>query len=181
MKKLLMVLLVMVIFLTQLAAQKSTFLKGDNVINLGIGLGSTLFTGIVTNSVSPTLSASYELGIIDHILDKAVIGVGGYLGYSSYNETTHWKVSNFIIGGRASFHYPLVDKLDTYSGVMFGYNFTAHEWNGTGSEPVSHPSPESFPYAWFVGARYYLSKNFAGMAEVGYGVTYLNLGVALKF
>jgi hypothetical protein len=121
------------------------------------------------------------LGIIDRILDKAVIGVGGYLGYSSYNETTHWKVSNLIIGGRGSFHYPLVDKLDTYSGVMFGYNISSEKWTGTGTEPVSHTSPAGFAYAWFVGARYYLSKNFAGMAEVGYGVTYLNVGVAFKF
>jgi len=36
-------------------------------------------------------------------------------------------------------------------------------------------------YSWFIGGRYYFSDKFAGMLELGYGITYLNLGIALKF
>ena len=30
----------------------------------------------------------------------------------------------FIIGVRGSFHYPLVDKLDTYTGLALGYDIS---------------------------------------------------------
>jgi hypothetical protein len=184
MKKLSMLFVVVVIFMTQLVAQKSTFVKGDKALNFGIGFGSTLFSGLGNKSIVPPISTSFELGIIDNILEKAVIGVGGYLGYASYKSeylASSWKYSDIIIGGRGSFHYPLVDKLDTYSGIMMGFNISSERWTGVGAEPLTHSSSGGFVYSWFVGARYYLSKNFAGMAEVGYGVTYLNLGVALKF
>ena len=42
-------------------------------------------------------------------------------------------------------------------------------------------SSSGLSIAWFAGARYYFSDNFAVMAEIGYGVAYLNLGIALKF
>ncbi len=32
----------------------------------------------------------------------------------------------------------------------------------------------------FVGGRYYFSKNIGAFAEVGYGVSYLTLGAAIK-
>jgi hypothetical protein len=35
--------------------------------------------------------------------------------------------------------------------------------------------------SFFVGGRYYFSEFFAAMLELGYGVSYLNIGVALKF
>jgi hypothetical protein len=31
-----------------------------------------------------------------------------------------WKYSNIIIGVRGNFHYPLIDKLDTYTGLLLG-------------------------------------------------------------
>jgi hypothetical protein len=178
MKKTLLLLLVVIFSLPQLAAQESTFNKGDKVINLGIGLGSTL-SRFGSTSLVPPLTASFEVGIVDKILEKGVIGVGGYLGYASY-KFGYWKESNFIIGGRGIFHYPLVDKLDTYTGLMMGYNISSEKWTGTSTE-TNYTSPGGFVYAWFVGARYYFSDNFAGMVEVGYGIAYLNLGVSLKF
>ena len=33
----------------------------------------------------------------------------------------------------------------------------------------------------YVGGRYSISKNIAAMAELGYGVSYLTPGLALKF
>jgi hypothetical protein len=186
MKKLLLFLFVVVFSLTQLLAQESTFKQGDKVLNLGIGLGSTLYSGSYYSSSVPPISASLEFGVKDGILDKGSIGVGGYLGYSSYkysyagfgyNES--WKYSNFIIGARGVFHYPLVNKLDTYTGLMLGFNIASSKWTGTGTE-TSHASSGGVVGAWFVGARYYFSNKFAAMLELGYGITYLNIGIALK-
>src|SRR5664279_293172 len=163
MKKLLLSLLVVVFSLTQLFAQESTFKQGDKVINLGIGFGSTYYGSYYT-SHTPALSASLEVGVKDGILDKGSIGVGGYLGYSSATWANYYKTSNFIIGARGSFHYPLVNKLDTYTGLLLGYNIASSKWTGTGTE-TTHASSGGVAYSWYIGGRYYFTDKFAAMLE----------------
>ena len=185
MKKLLLLLLVAVFSLSQLVAQESTFVKGDKVLNLGIGLGSTLYSGSYYKAGFPPISVSLEVGVKDGILDKGSLGIGGYLGYSSHKwdySGWGWKYTNIIVGVRGNFHYPLVDKLDTYTGLMLGYNIaTSKEYGNAVIGYNYHASSGGVAFAWFVGGRYYFSNNFAGMLELGYGITYLNIGVALKF
>jgi hypothetical protein len=192
MKKLLLSLLVVVFAFTQLLAQESTFKKGDKVVNFGIGLGSTLWTGAGYKMGIPPISASGEMGIVSLLNDKATIGVGGYLGYSSHKYSGTYFIfpnyytdsetySNFIIGARGAFHYALLDKLDTYAGLILGFDIESSKYTGTGTRPSSYPTGGGLISSEFVGARYYFSNSFAVMGELGYGITYLNLGVALKF
>ncbi|MBK6966075.1 MAG: hypothetical protein IPH20_19675 [Bacteroidales bacterium] len=63
------------------------------------------------------------------MLDVGSIGVGAYLGYTSakwqynyFGSDWGYKYSSLIIGARGTFHYPLVEKLDTYTGIMLGVN-----------------------------------------------------------
>ena len=185
MNKLLLVLFVAVFSLTQLLAQESTFKQGDKVLNLGIGFGSTFYSGTGYKAGIPPISASLEFGVKDGVLDKGSIGIGGYLGYSSHKweyNNWGWKYTNIIIGVRGVFHYPLVDKLDTYTGLLLGYNIASSKEFGTAIYGYNYSaSSGGVAYSWFVGGRYYFSDKFAGMLELGYGITYLNLGVALKF
>jgi hypothetical protein len=184
MKKLLLSLLVVVFSLTQLLAQESTFQQGDKVLNLGLGLGSTLYSGSYYKSGIPPLSASLEFGVKDGVLDKGSIGIGGYLGYSSHKweySGWGWKYTNIILGVRGVFHYPLVDKLDTYTGLLLGYNIATSKEFGVASGYDYHASSGGVAYSWFVGGRYYFSDSFAAFAELGVGVTIFNLGIALKF
>jgi len=183
MKKLLLMFVVVSFTLTQSFAQDPTFVKGDKVLNVGIGLGSTLYSGSYYKSAIPPVSASLEFGVVDNILEKGVIGVGPYFGYSSYKYdylTSGWKYTNMILGVKGNFHYPLAEKLDTYTGILLGYNIVTSKWTGTGSEDLT-ASSSGVAWSWFVGGRYYFSETFAVMAELGYGIAYLNLGIALKF
>jgi len=185
MKKLLLMFVVVSFALTQLIAQEPTFEKGDKVLNLGIGFGSAWYTGIGYSTQIPPVSASFEIGIVDNILEKGVIGVGGYFGYSSYKYTYSfddwgWKYTNLFIGARGNFHYPLANKLDTYVGLTIGVNIVSEKTFG-GYTGTSFGSNGGLKTAEFIGARYYFSDNFAAMLELGYGVAYLNLGIALKF
>jgi hypothetical protein len=184
MKKLLLLLIVASCTLTQLKAQEPTFSKGDKVLNLGFGLGSTLYSGFYYKSMIPPLSASVDVGIVDNVLEKGVIGVGGYLGYSSYKldySSYGWKYSNLILGGRGTFHYPLVDKLDTYAGLLLGFNVSTTKEFGSVLPGTFHSSNGGIVYSAFVGAKYYLKDNVALFGEFGYGISYLTLGVSLKF
>ena len=183
MKKLLLLFVVVSFALTQSFAQEPTFVKGDKVLNVGIGLGSTLYSGSYYKSAVPPVSASLEFGVVDNILEKGVIGVGPYFGYSSYKYdylSSGWKYTNMILGAKGNFHYPLVEKLDTYTGILLGYNIVTSKWTGTGSEDLT-ASSSGIAWSWFVGGRYYFKETFAVMAELGYGIAYLNIGIALKF
>lgn len=183
MKKVIITLFVAVMAL-HISAQENLLQKGDKVLNLGIGLGSTAYGAGYNTSMIP-LSASFEVGILDDVLDVGSIGVGGFIGYSSYRYDFvgwEWKYTNFIIAARGNFHYPLVESLDTYTGLSLGYESRNVTESGSGIVPGGYSTLGSGPFfAWHAGGRYYFSDNFAAMAELGYGFTWLTLGVALKF
>ncbi len=185
MKKIILLFIITAFSLTQLLAQESTFVKGNKVLNLGIGFGSGLYSGTGYTSSFPPVSASFEVGVKDGIAEKGSIGVGGYIGYSAHKWEYlgwGWKYSNLIIGARGTFHYPLVDKLDTYTGLILGYDIVTAKETGTAVFGYNYSASSSgLAYSWFIGGRYYFTDKFAGMAELGVGITYLTLGVALKF
>jgi hypothetical protein len=184
MKKLLMSLAAIYLAVTQLIAQEPAIIKGNKVINLGFGIGSNLYRETYYHTMVPPVSASFEVGVANHILEKGEIGVGGYLAASMYKyefSNKGWKTSEFLIGARGNFHYPLVSKLDTYSGLMLGYGILSTEYFGGYGDENYTGSSNGLRWAWFLGARYYFIESFAAMLELGYGVAYLNIGLAYKF
>jgi len=170
-------------------AQESTFNLGDKVLNLGIGLGSTYYTGYYYHTTIPPISLSGEYGFKDGILEKGVIGLGGYAGFSSYKwedswsgNTYGWRYTNIIIGARGSFHYPLVDKLDTYTGLMLGIRIVSETEFGTyvSGGTTNSASGTGPVFSWYAGARYYFNEKFAAMGEIGYGISWLTLGLSVR-
>lgn len=165
---------------------ESTFKLGDKVLNLGLGIGSTLYRGSFYTTSVPPISASLEVGVVeDFIVEDLTLGVGGYLGYSSsryrwsgFGSEWGWNYNYIIVGGRGAVHYPLVEKLDTYTGLMLGFNIVS---STTVGDVTGSASSGGLVYSWYAGGRYYLSDSFAVMAELGYGIAYLTIGVSLKF
>jgi len=159
--------------------------KGDKILNLGVGFGTALYSGSGYNSSVPPISGSLEVVIKDDLFDgKGAVGVGGYLGYAAYKWKYSgfdygWKYSNIIIGPRGYLHYNLMDKLDTYAGVMLGYNIVSSSWYGTGTS-IGNASSGGIIFSGFLGARYFFNDKFAAFAELGSGIAYLNLGVAIN-
>jgi hypothetical protein len=163
---------------------ESMFNKGDKVINLGIGIGNTLYSGSYYTRGVPPISLSYEQGIVDGVFDKGVIGIGGYVGYTSYKyDYLGWgyKYSNIIIGAGGLFHYPLVKKLDTYAGILLGYNIATSTEFGTDPGLDFDATSGGIVFSGFVGARYYFTESIAAFAQLGYGIAYLTFGVSFRF
>ncbi len=162
-------------------AQTSTFSNGDKVLNLGIGVGGYANWGYA--AVVPPVSASFEVGIKDGVLDKGSIGVGGFIAYSSYKDNSmsdnYWSYNRMILGARGTFHYPFIDKLDTYAGLLLGFGTYSWKWHGSGPKP-SNLASSGPRLDGFVGGRYYFADKIAAMAELGSGLTYLTVGLALK-
>lgn len=204
MKKLFMFLgVICVVTLANAQDVQPVVAKGNNIINLGIGLGSTLYTGSGYSGMIPPVSGSFEHIVKDGVLEgKAAWGIGGYIGYSAakwettwtdyvWNSTTSnydlinykygWNYSNIIVGPRGTFHYQFANKFDTYTGLLLGYDIVSVKETGTFPGSLTTNSQSSaFIWSWYVGGRYFFTDKFAGMAELGYGIAYLNLGVAFK-
>jgi hypothetical protein len=156
--------------------------EGSKFVNLGLGLGTNLYSGLHYKMQVPPVSASFEYVIKDELFDEnSSLGVGGYLGFTSYKWTSGdwgWKYNSIVIGPRGYLHYQFIDNLDTYTGILLGYNILSSKWTGSGTSWGSANSG-GIAYSWFVGGRYFFSDNIAAMLELGYGVSYLNIGVSI--
>ena len=165
----------LLLFAVRSQAQTSgCFDKGSSVINFGIGLGTTLYGSGYTGSFPP-ISVSYERGIAD-----GRWGIGAYLAHTGAkygDKSDYWKFSYTVIGARGDYHFYTTDKLDTYGGVILGYDIVSDKWHGEGESEEYDASGSSAVFAPFVGGRYYFSQHVGVFAELGYGIAWLNLGL----
>lgn len=185
------ILLVFLVTGLTAAACAQSFKVGTNVISAGIGLGSTL--GSYTySSQTPALSLQYERGVWK-VGGPGVISLGGYLGIKDYKYTGNGvgyqyseKWNYTIIGVRSAYHYNGLKngKFDVYGGVMLSYNILSYKYsdnitNSSYSSAGNYGSGMGF--SLYAGGRYYFASNIAAFAELGYGVSFLNLGLEYKF
>ncbi|TNE78581.1 MAG: hypothetical protein EP332_13950 [Bacteroidetes bacterium] len=147
---------------------------GQMDFNLGIGLVPTFGAG---NGGLP-ISISGDYGI------KENIGIGGYLGYARSSETLPFfgktTYSYFILGLRGTYHYPILDGLDTYGGALLGYNVASVSIENTFPGWPEPKAASGLSYSFFLGARYHFNDQFGAFGELGYGISILNLGLTLK-
>ena len=179
--------LLLIILSIHLPGKTQPFLPGDKVINVGLGIGATWYSGTGYKTGFPPLSGTFEYGVTE--LGPGILGIGGYLGFSSYKwedvyggSSYGWKYSNTIIGARGNYHYNFHEKLDTYAGLMLGFNIIRSK--ATGDWPSGYDftaNSSGFIWSIYVGGRYYFTDTFAAMLELGYGIAWLNIGVAFKF
>jgi len=179
MKKLAFALLLA--FMVSASSTKAqSFQKGDNVIAVGVGFGSTLLSSS-SGSQSPAISLSFEHATFD-AGDDGLISLGAYLGTKSYKFSGSGfseKWSYTIFGVRGAYHYTAIsDKVDVYGGLMLSYNNVSYKYSGGG---IGGRYNGATGFTAFVGGRYYFSEHIAAMAELGYGVSYLTVGLAFKF
>lgn len=179
MKQTFAILSILFLVLTSTAhAQSETgFGQGTGVISLGVGLGSSLnyYSG---SSQTPALSLQWEKGAVD-LGDVGVISFGGYLGYKGYNyKASGYKLNYYIIGGRSAFHLTKLNtkNLDLYGGLMLSYNYASDNYGNIGYSYGSSAGVTAY-----VGAHYFFANKLGAMAELGYGVSYLTLGLSFKY
>ncbi|MBS1580157.1 MAG: hypothetical protein JST29_10995 [Bacteroidetes bacterium] len=141
-------------------SQDAAVKKGDNLVNVGIGLSSIIIP-----------SASYEKLITDNI------GVGPSLYYWSSNNSLVTSTT-IAIGARGAYHFNIAsDKFDLYGTFTLAYFKTSYKNNYFSSEGGTY-------WGFGAGGKYYFSNNIGAFAELGFGATdfsNLNIGVAFKF
>ncbi len=147
----------------------SKLIKAD--IGFGSGIG-----GI-------PIGVSYEQGILE--VGEAVVTVGGYVGFESSKDSYavySWKRSQIAITLLGNYYLkPMVDKLDLYAGLRLGYRNISSKYVYEDGSSIKYDWGSPFCYSFHIGANYWFSDSFAVNAELGYGIAYLNVGVAYKF
>ncbi len=161
----------------QITAGNPNFNEGDLDVNVGLGLARTYYS--YTSTVVPPLSVSAEYGLSDKI------SVGGFLGFSTAKEDWYGGEINYsflIIGARGSYHLTVWDKLDTYAGLMLGYNIVSASFDDTFGDYLDDYSVAASGMALsaYIGGRYGFNEQLSGFVEIGYGISVLNLGVSFK-
>jgi len=173
MKKLVLMLVVGLVSLASYEA-KAQFEKGDNLLNLGIGVNSYYNGGI-------PIGASFEHGVTDDIS----IGLGvDYLSYRYNFGTSRYGFNILYLGLRGSYHFNRlfnlnVEELDIYGGAQLGYR--SFSWKDDFSSAGDTYASGVF-FGIHAGARYYFKPNIGGFLELGAGGSgNARLGLAFKF
>lgn len=187
MKTKLFLLIAFILGISSVSKSQNTFTGGDQVANLGIGLGNFI-SGQGFKTTFMPVSLSYEFCAKEDLFDSnSALGVGALVGYygAKYdvpNVNFGYNYNYALLGVRANIHYQFVDKLDTYLGGMLGYNLAVITNYGDKQYKDSHPAPKSggFDFAFYVGGRYYFLEKLALFSEVGYGISPVTVGLALK-
>lgn len=145
--------------------------KGVNHLNFGIGLGTFGFSG--TGGIP--VVASFEHGVTDKI------GVGVFVGYISRSYGTDYKWNYYVIGARGSYHFNELlnvdnPKVDIYGGAGIFYRGVSVKGPSNGY----NASAGGIDFALHAGGRYMFSKAVGGFAELGYGISPLQLGLTVQ-
>ena len=204
MKKLLFILGASFILCHNTHAQ--AFEKGKSFATIGYGLGfgfSSLSAAYASNSGYKTgafgpIAVAYEYGVTDNI------GIGGGINYSTFwagwdektvvynplptNKTYSytWRLSALQVLGRANYHFPIKnDKLDLYGGVGLGFTKFGYSWESTNPDfnesSYNISLGSAVGYSLNLGGRYLFNDNVGAYAEIGYGLSIFNAGLAFRF
>jgi hypothetical protein len=172
------------------AQDKTSFEKGTNVINVGIGVGDVYWgAGYGSSGLPVSLNASYEHGITDK-LGIGYIGVGAAFGYASqkYNDYGYgsWRSTGILIAARGLYHFAIPSeigqKLDPYAGIQLGYVAVSTHVTNDGGYNGTIGKAGGVVVGFYAGARYHFNPHIGVYAELGYtSFSILSLGVAFRF
>lgn len=174
MKKILTVfvtLLVLGIFGSTALAQ---YEKDKSTVGPRVGLGY--------NGSGLSFGAGYEYGITPEI------SVGGLFDYYTWSYDAGFgggKYTYIVVGAQGNYHFGKLlkwdAKLDPFAGLVLAYENVSWSWNNGTSYAGYSPSASGIVLGAQAGIRYFLSPTWALYGQVGFGITYLKVGVDFKF
>lgn len=164
--------------------------KGDNALNLGIGVPDVVGTMRI-----PAIIGAFDMGVSDK-LGIGYISAGAQATLSGGKQSvkiwgigTEYKTTNLIFGGRAAYHFDFVDitgndafsKFDIYGGFFAGLNIEMEKETDDITDTTVKDTNVKFKEDFFVGARWAVSDALRLYAEAGYNIAYISAGVSLSF
>lgn len=167
----------------QAQSNSTAFQNGDNLLNIGIGLGSPFFGTGYSSSLPVNPTIFFEHGVTDEISIGAQASyASSKYDYSYFGDPYSFKESATYIGARGSYHlgqvFDLDSRWDVYAGGSLGYVVVSVKDNAG----YSAAAASAVGYGGFAGARYFFNGKAGVYAELGYqSLSFANIGLALKF
>ncbi|HEX4850401.1 MAG TPA: hypothetical protein VFV08_06320 [Puia sp.] len=158
------------------ANQTTPVRPGSVILNLGLGAGAE-YNGYYYNQPFGTKMA-IEWGLWQAGPGTITLGpeIGGSFSSGGYYD--NYRARTLVIAGRSAWHYGWdVRGLDTYGGLSLGVGFVHQEYYSDGN--YVNNKTIVVPGA-FVGASYFLSRNFGLNAEAGFDITNFQVGLVFK-
>ncbi len=170
------------------------FKNNENRASFGMGFGWKNKEPYSNSVHFPSVHATVERSVVT-LEDVGVLAVGAQFGFhygfhngkfpptgEKYKES--WTNVYFIPRVAVYFQelfyeYDFPENIDWYAGTGIGINAMAHKVPQ--NFDVDDKDGVILGYTFFVGGRYYFNGDMAAFAEFGYGVSYFNLGITLKF
>lgn len=134
------------------------------------------------------VGSAAALGVNGEVAYNKNIGIGAWADTWSYGDsyTTalgnyDWNVRYVALAGTGSYHFPIksTPKLDPFLGLALGYYIVSSSAEGFSGVSYAGSANRLF-LGGFGGARYFLSDNLAGVARLGFGASYLTVGLDFK-
>ena len=168
--------------------------KGSFDLSAGIGIIPT-YTGKNANTEIPALSLQGGYRVSEKF------SINGFLGFSKSTSTpkllqdgTDSQITNktTMFGIKGMLHKNFTDKIEMYGGMILGYSiFNTTETDAkTGllvvrDKGAPTPYDPNAPngqvlYAGFVGSKYWFKPKASIFAELGYGISILNMGFSFR-
>ena len=183
-----------VVFVPGLQAQLAYERKQSNLsLTYGVhNIWKQLFKESIISNYYASLKSKGPLSITyDYALHRK-ISAGITLAYSNLKARSVYgsyenneKLTNFSVLGRASYHIIIKEKWDGYAGAGAGYyrfNYSSVDNAGGSNGGSGIKVPGAFGYTGHGGIRYFFSKDFAAMAELGFVAgSYGQVGISYKF
>jgi len=146
------------------------FVKGSMLLGPHIGLSAF--------GSAPAFGANFEVGVTEPgKAGPGIIGVSGrfdYFGFDDGFATYTWTA----FGVFANYHFAMDAKMwDPFVGLGLGYQNVSFKWNGEENTPFASAWGSGVYFAGNAGVRYFFSPAFDARAQLGFGITYLVVGV----
>jgi len=152
---------------------------GTTVVNTGVGMGAKY--GNVYHNFGYGTKSAIEFGLWQ--AGPGVFTLGGALGgsFSLGGYEDDYKARMFLATTRGAWHCGWnVPGLDTYAGWSAGVGFRGKEYSISNSH--THYSHNDIVPAIgsFLGASYFVSRNFGFNVEMGYDITNIQVGIICR-
>ncbi len=166
------------------------FNVGDKDLNFTVGYGTYEVLKNGYRTMLPPIAVSFDLGFRDD-LGPGVLSIGGLVGATTYKDELSfygwiydygWKSTTLIGALRGTYHYQLINALDTYGGVHIGVLYESWREYGTAPSYDTRDATLRPVFNLFAGAKFHFSDNLFVLGELGLGVgiPFINIGLGLK-
>lgn len=172
MKKIFTLLAVAALSVSFASAQNARRAVGDMSLDLGVGFP----TAHSDMSIAlPPIDANFEYTILD-FGNAGTLSVGGVIAFQSLKSKYDYSMTSILVAPQATYRFPIMDNLDLFGKLALGYLST----KASDARYGEFLNSSGFGWAGYAGATYYFSEKLGVGAQIGNGLSLVELHVTIK-